>query len=335
MCLSGLVREIRRERVIGALPLFDPETGEIVFEPERREVGYWSGCPSVLYEPDSERFLLTYRQRRPRGEARTDRGWRCALAESKDGRHFQDVWSVEKTQLGSPSMERFSLLPRSDEGYELYISYVDPADNRWRIDVLSAKSPSQFAIEERRSALTAAATGTEGVKDPYTLRVGPAVFMFVSFAKRGVLSDEEKKLAHATGDIYNVGLTTFPTGLATRLSGQEVFRWHGEALGVGDTWDRYQARLTSLVSRDGVFLAFYDGSASVEENYEERSGVAVGFDVCSLMRLTDDAPWLRGDSAGSSVRYVDVVQVGSEWFVYYEYGCADGSHELRLARIPV
>lgn len=322
------------QRQVGALPLFEPEAGETVIAPERREAGYWSGCPSVLYEPKSERFLLTYRQRRPRGDARTERGWRCAIAESEDGRQFRDIWSVEKTEIGSLSMERCSLLPRPDDGYELYLSYVDPADNRWRIDVLSAKSPGDFAIEERRLALTAASTGTEGVKDPYTVQVGPAVFMFVSFAKAGMFTEEGRREAHATGDIYNVGGTTFPTGLATRVAGQERFHWHGEVLAVGEGWDRYQARLTSVVARDGVFLGFYDGSGSVEENYEERSGLAVSFDMCSWVRLTPDGPWTGSPDRGRSVRYVDSVQVGDEWFVYYEYAADDGSHELRLARVP-
>ncbi len=59
--------------MIAPMPSFDPAGGVTIREPERDEPGYWAGCPQVLYEPEKQRFLLTYRQRRPRGAA-SDRG---------------------------------------------------------------------------------------------------------------------------------------------------------------------------------------------------------------------------------------------------------------------
>ena len=63
-------------RVIAPLPPLLPGSGIVVREPEHGEPGYWAGCPAVCYEPGRQRFLLSYRERRPRGVT-PDRGWRC------------------------------------------------------------------------------------------------------------------------------------------------------------------------------------------------------------------------------------------------------------------
>ncbi|MFZ5826539.1 MAG: hypothetical protein ACOY94_19775 [Bacillota bacterium] len=121
---------------------------------------------------------MTYR--RPRGLG-AERGWHCAVAESKDGITFEDIWAVHKDQLGTSSMERFSIM-KDDDRYLLYISYVDPADNRWRIDMLEASSPDQFNVAKLRRLFDGANTGTEGVKDPHVFKVGPLFYMLISFA---------------------------------------------------------------------------------------------------------------------------------------------------------
>lgn len=312
---------------------FDPEQGEVVMEPESAGAGYWVGCPGVLYEPQRQRFLLTYRQRRPRGVG-SERGWRCAIAESTDGLHFSDVWSVTKEEIGTSSMERFSLLPTPDGGYLLYISYVDPSDNRWRVDVLEASEPGAFDVSKAEPVLTAASTGTEGVKDPYALRVGPAVYLIVSFAAPKGFDDEARASAHSTADIYTSGTTTAPTGLATSIDGRD-FAWHGEIMPVGDGWDRYQTRLNSVAAVDGGFLGFYDGSADETENYEERCGVAVSFDLRSWQRLTPHEPWISSPHSTGSLRYLDTVHVDSQWWAYYEYVRPDGAHELRRSLLSL
>jgi hypothetical protein len=310
------------------LPQFDPLDGQCVLAPEKPEAGYWTGCAGVWH--DGRRFWLTYRQRRPRG-AEAERGWRCAVATSEDGESFTDVWSVHKDELASPSMERFALRPAPGGGYTLYLSYVDPADNRWRIDAIDAADPAQFDIARRRPVLTAASTGTEGVKDPYLIQVGPVTYLYASFAApvRDLPSS-----AHASGDIYNVGATTHPTGLATSLDGR-VFTWRGEVLGVGEGWNRYQARLNSVVPVPGGYLGFYDGSASHTENYEEHADVAVSADLFSWRRVSDDKAWLTTPHATGSVRYVDALVLDGRWWLYYEITNPDLSHELRLMRLPV
>ncbi|GAA1715209.1 hypothetical protein ACBR40_11465 [Nonomuraea sp. AD125B] len=315
-------------RVFAPLSAFDPVAGSVVMEPEKDEPGYWSGAAGVLH--DGERFWLTYRRRRPRGAA-AERGWQCAVAVSDDGLRFTDVWSVHKDELGTPSMERFCLMPVSG-GYRLYLSYVDPADNRWRIDALTAEHPSRFDVTRARPVLTAASTGTEGVKDPFVLRAGPVTYLFASYAAPMDRPDPE---AHATADIYNVGATVHPTGLATSLDG-ESFTWRGTVLPVGTGWDRYQARLNSVVPvPGGGYVGFYDGSASHTENYEERCGVAVSADLFSWRRLSEYGPWVTSPYGTGSVRYLDALLHDDHWWLYYEMTRADGAHELRVHRVPV
>jgi hypothetical protein len=320
-------------RVFGALSKFDPEQSTVILQPDSPGSGTWSGCPGVLYEPQRQRFLMTYRQRRPRGNPATERGWRCAIAASEDGVHFEDVWAVQKSELGTSSMERFCLLPGLQGGYQLYLSYVDPADNRWRIDLLEADAPDAFDVRTRKPVLTATSTGTEGVKDPYVLRVGPAVYLFASFAAAETLSPAQRAQAHASADIYNTGTTTHPTGLATGLDGRG-FEWQGCVLGVGTGWDRYQSRLNSMACLPGgAWVGFYDGSAGANENYEERCGLAISHDLRHWNRLTPHAPWMVSPRGTGSLRYLDAVAVGDELWMYYEYARADGAHDLRLHKV--
>lgn len=326
--------EATAHRVLGELQAFDPESGRVVLRPEEGGAGTWVGSPSVLYEPARRRFLLTYRRRRPRGDAATERGWRGAVAVSDDGEHFRDVWVVEKSELNTPSMERFCLLPRPGGGYLLYLSYVDPADNRWRIDLLQGDHPESFDVRHAVPVLTAASTGTEGVKDPYVLRLGPAFYLFASYAAVETLETTRRAEAHRTADIYNTGLTTHPTGLARSLDGRN-FSWQPGVLSVGRTWDRYQARLNSVARIGHAWVGFYDGSASERENYEERCGLALSFDLERWVRLTTEGPWATSPHGSSSLRYADAVPVGEELWIYYEYARADGAHELRMNKVRV
>jgi hypothetical protein len=326
------------ERANILLRAFDPNQGITVLSPEASGPGYWVGAPSITYDPGQARFLLTYRRRRPRGRE-PDRGYLACIAESQDGVHFTDIWSARKEQFGTTSLERWCL-QRTGSKYRLYVSYVDPADNRWRIDVLESTMLDRFDPSSARRLLTAADTRTEGVKDPHIIRIGPAYYMFVSFAMARPFQPDEAARMHATADIYNTGLTTFPTGLA--VSGDGLgFRWLGEVLPTGDGWDSYQARLSSVLyvpaarATSAIFVGFYDGSAGAEENYEERCGMAVSFDLARWDRLSGDGPWASAPHGTGSLRYMDVVAVADDLFFYYEYARPDGAHELRMNRVSV
>jgi hypothetical protein len=296
------------------LDAFDPRDGTTILAPADEGPGNWVGCPSVVYDPSRESILMTYRRRRPRGGSPPDRGYECCIAESRDGAHFDDIWSVRKEDFRSTSLERFNLHRDADGRYLLYVSYEHPEDGRWRIDVIEADAPDVFDPGRARPVLTPAATGTDAVKDPYVLRVGPAYFMYVS--------------------TFLTAAGPAPTCLAVSLDGLS-YAWHGEVFGVGRGWDRYQARLSGVLDLGRAFVGLYDGSASAEEDTEERVGVALSFDLVSWQRLSVDEPWLVSPHASGSLRYPDGIEQDGEWWLYYEYARVDGSHELRLNRIPV
>ena len=79
----------------------------------------------------------------------------------------------------------------------------------------------------------------------------------------------------------------------------------------------------------GEIVAYYDGRASVAENYEERTGVAIGASPGALTAIGGVPVGGAPDGRGG-LRYVDIVDLGNgreRW--YYELTRPDGLHELR------
>lgn len=327
-------------KVFGGLNpfLFRPEDGEIVLQPEHDGQGYWVGAPGVLWDSVENCWWLTYRRRRPRGEdpdGLGDRGYVGRVARSTDGLHFEDVWEVGRRAWHTPSMERFSLV-RDGNAYRLYVSYVDSADNRWRIDLLEAPHPTRFDASALQHVLSADAVHSaageriEGVKDPWVFRVGATWYMLVSYAVAHPGRSEERERLHQTADVYTTGLITAPTALATSSDGRR-WQWKGRILDTGPphAWDSYQARLNSVVPLAGFWLGFYDGAESERENYEEHCGLAMSMDLRQWTRLTPDQPAIVTPHGSRSVRYVEAVLHDGALHCYYEYARADGAHDLR------
>ncbi len=317
----------RTDRTITAWNL---DQREIIRQPMSRGVGHWVGAPSIFV--DGEIIYLTYRYRRPRGEGR---GFEARVARSVDGRQFEDVWAIRQEQLNTSSMERFAMT-RAGDTYLLYVSYVDPEDNRWRIDVLEAPSPEAFDPACRRPALTASQVGLEAAKDPVVFPAFGHLFMYVSVAER---QDEAEGVQHhylhVSKDVYTTGLIYSGTGLAVSTDGRE-WSWLGMALDpVPKAWDAYATRITSVLPMDTGYLLFYDGSAAVSQNYEERTGIALTADLRHVTRLTPSGPRLTSPYEPGTLRYVDYAKRGDDIYFYYEMVEADGSHSLGLNVVPL
>lgn len=298
-------------------------------EPEGSGKGYWVGAPSVLRHEG--RVILTYRRRRPRG-VDPDRGYVNCIAVSEDGLRFRDVAVLEKGALDSTSIERTAVLPDPmGEGWIWLVSFVDPADGRWRTDALRAVRLEDLARGERSTVFTAADIHGEGVKDPVVVRGRDGVHLILSCAERAIPEAGANAL-HGTNDAYNTGLVRCFTGLAFSRDGRR-WEWRGKCLDTGTGWDRYQARLGCVVPVGPLWLGLYDGSASVEENYEERLGVAVSSDLTRWRSLTPDEPAVLSRGASGSVRYADVLPSDEGLWVYFECSRPDGAHDLRRARV--
>jgi hypothetical protein len=115
------------------------------------------------------------------------------------------------------------------------------------------------------------------------------------------------------------------TGYATSADGV-AWEWRGTVLAPRPgTWDQRGARLTTVLPDGG---AAYDGRASKEENWFERTGLA---------RLTGRRPGELeqvGDDAVADVRYLDVLRLPDGGYrIWYEARLADLSHELRTELI--
>ncbi|HET9849029.1 MAG TPA: hypothetical protein VFR68_10790, partial [Candidatus Dormibacteraeota bacterium] len=109
------------------------------------------------------------------------------------------------------------------------------------------------------------------------------------------------------------------TGYATSSDGLD-WRWHGVALaGRAGKWDERGTRVTAVLP-DG--RASYDGRATKEENFRERTGLA---------RPAVESGWLVADNEApiSNARYLDVIPLpGGGYRLFYEAPIADGSHQL-------
>lgn len=332
-------------KLFGALPdakLFDPQSGTVVRTPQHSAHGWWAGAPTASFDPASSTFYLVYRQRQPR---ELGRGVECRIAASADGVNFEDIWALPKTSVDAQSIERCSLVRSLSEPlWRLYISWVSPSDGRWRIGVMEATEPDGFAASSLREILTAETTGTDGVKDPNVYTIGGMYYMLLSYAvKLENTSDQHEEASkHASGDIYNTGLTLSRSAAAVSTDGVH-FQMIGDVSPLPGSqlispipitekpgrWDYYCRRLGTIMPLSaGGYVALYDGSASVGENYEERCGAAFTADLRTFYSLSPDGPIVESGEGTGSVRYVDLLPVGHEVFCYYETARQDGSHDL-------
>lgn len=309
---------------------FDPAVATIVRQPENDEAGYWVGAPGAFYDASTGDYYLLYRVRRPRG-VEPDRGAEVHLARSRDGLQFDTIWSCTKEELGTASIERNAVRRLDDGRYALYLSFVDPLDGRWRIDVCTADSIDAFDVSQRTKVFTAADLGVEGVKDPALCRIAGQWQMLVSYAT-AVQAPSHEQL-HGTLDAYNTGLIRSATGLAVSEDGLN-WKWQGEVFGPAeDGWDCYCSRIGSVFPVDGLWLALYDGSASVEENYEERPGIAYSTDMRQFHRVTESGPWMQTPHGRGALRYFDVLDFPERRLIYFEMALENGSHDMRVVEI--
>jgi hypothetical protein len=300
--------------------------GRIVRQPPGNQNGYWAGAPGVFYEPGEKAWYLTYRLRRPRGVP-PDRGGTARIAWSTDLIEWQDIWSVNKSSYDSASIER-SAIRRGAEGvWRYFTSYVDPTDGRWCVAILQAADVSRLDAKKTKVIFTAPPLGLEGIKDPWIMEHKGLFYMFLSVA---VATPRTTAQSHSSLDIYNTGECLSATGLATS-SDLDHWEWKGIALRPAATgWDRYCRRINSVVPTGDGFLAYYDGSASHEENYEEKTGLAVSSDLMTWTSLTEAAPAFTSPHGSGSLRYMDAQADGDKTRLFYEFARPDGAHDLRL-----
>jgi hypothetical protein len=265
--------------------------------------GYWAGSPGAALDADGT-FVIAYRVREgvgPEGGAAT------VVARSDDGEHFTTVATLDKSRFSAMSMERPAIV-RTDAGrWRLYVCCATPGSKHWWIDALEADDPAKLESADARTVFPG--DDAIGVKDPIVRRQDSDWEAWICCHPLDEPDEEDRMTtAYATsGDGLN-------------------WEWHGTVLSPRPrTWDARGARLTAVLG-DG--RAAYDGRATKEESWLERTGLA---------RMTQNGQFEQiGDAPVADVRYLEVVPLRDGGFrLYYEAPLPDESHELRTELVGI
>jgi hypothetical protein len=303
--------------------------GQVIKHPVGDEKGYWVGAPGAFYAADEKAWYLTYRIRRPRG-VEPDRGGEARICRSTDLATWEDIWSVTKDKYNSASIERSAIRKGPDGVWRYITSFVDPTDGRWCVASIKTNDPRQFDPAKRQIIFTAAPLGLEGIKDPWIFEYEGRFHMILSVA---VPTPKTHDGSHSTLDIFNTGECVSATGIASSTD-LDKWEWHGVNFKPeAGAWDCYCRRINSIVQVKGKNYAFYDGSASHLENYEEKTGIAIP-DPC-WKTITPKQPAYTSPHASGSLRYIDAQVVNNEAHIFYEFARQDGAHDMRLVKLPV
>jgi hypothetical protein len=258
--------------------------------------GYWAGASSAALDEDGG-LVVGYRVRN--GHDGIDQ---TVIARSPDGETFTTVATLDQSRFGAQWMERPAVVRTEQGRWRLYVCLGTPESKHWWIEVLEADDPAGFETAQARPAFP----GDErtAVKDPIVRLVDGRWHAWVCCHPLDVPGAEDRmSSAYATSD-----------------DGLE-WEWHGTVLtGRPGAWDARGARLTTVLP-DG--RAAYDGRASAEENWFERTGLARSTGQQGHFAQIEGSPIV-------DVRYLDVLPLGDGGYrMWYEARLPDESHELR------
>ena len=285
---------------MSAFPL--PGTGRVAVAVPAPGAGpqRWAGAPSAAPDADGT-FVIAYRVRITDEDHAT-----TVVARSVDGERLTTVATLDKARFGAFSLERPALV-RTDAGrWRLYVCCATPGTKHWRIDVLEAADPAGLSDADARTVFPG--DDRTGVKDPVIQRAGARWDAWICCHPLDEPGEEDRMTtAYATSE----------DGLA--------WEWHGTALsGRPGKWDARGARVTAVLP-DG--RATYDGRATKDENFSERTGLARPAAPPGRLVASGDAPV-------AAVRYLDVLPLPDGGYrLYYESPLPDESHELRTELI--
>jgi hypothetical protein len=286
-----------------------PGDASIAIAPPGAGSGYWAGGPSAVATEDG--VYLAYRLRRPVGNGR---GYAVALAFARDGVDFETLAVIGKEELDTESLERPELVRLPDGRWRLYLSCATTGTKHWRVEVTDAAHPAEFDVRRCEVVLPGDVT-KRAVKDPVIQQRDGKWHMWATI--------------HPLADPHETDQMT--TEYATSSDGLD-WTWHGTALsGRPGEWDSRGTRVTAVRYDGQTITAFYDGRASAAENYEERTGVAVGADPAALIAASAPGagPAAFSPYRGGGLRYLDLVSMpDGRTRLYYEMTQSDGSHAL-------
>ena len=255
----------------------------------------WAGAPSAALDDDGS-ILLAYRVRWAGPDDAN------VIARSTDGERYETVVLLDKAPWGAAMVERPALVRLDPGRWRLYVCGATPGSKHWWIGALEASTLEGLADAD----LVSVFPGDEqtGVKDPVVRRDRDGRWHAWICCHPLDVADEEDRMTteYATSD----------DGLDWRRRGTVLAGRTGR-------WDARGARLSAVLPDGG---AAYDGRATREENWFERTGLAVRDDA-GRIEPTSDGPVLEG-------RYLEALPLPDGTVrLFWEARRADGSHELR------
>lgn len=270
--------------------------------------GFWAGGPSAVLVDGV--YWLAYRLRRPVDQGR---GYANVVATSEDGVHFRVLATLSSEQFGCASLERPALVPLPEGGWRLYVSCSTAGSKHWWVEAIDADTVEALPNGQRTVVL---AGDDETAWKDVVVRADPDGWKI--WACRHPLDEGDDR-----ADRMSSWFGTSRDGLEWTM--------HGPALApVEQTWDARGTRIAAVVAEGGRWWALYDGRRSAEENWRERSGLAVGEGPGSLTAVAGPVP----ESAGRALRYATVVPTADGTRIYFEASNSDGSHDLRTVYAP-
>jgi hypothetical protein len=291
------------------LPIPRHDGAETIAVPADRGPGNWVGAASVLVR--DRVHYLAYRNRRPVDDGR---GGDVIVARLGSDGSRTELCRIDKASMDAESLERPALVVDRAAGWRLYLSCATEGTRHWRVEMLEASAPDAFVTADRRVVMPGDAH--VGVKDPVITRDERGWRAWICCHP---LDDPD-----ATDRMW--------TEFATSRDGID-WTMHGPALQPNPgRWDQRGTRVTAIIERGDGVVAFYDGRATAAENWEERTGIAMGRP--DHLEVVGDAPVAQAPPPYPALRYAAVVDDGDRTAVYYEVGCEDGSHELRREWFP-
>lgn len=287
---------------LGDLPLPGRTSYDVALAAPGSGPQQWAGAPSAVVDHDGV-IALSARVRTGASDA-------LVLARAADGVSFETVGEIEPDHWGGAMTERAALVVDETGRWRLFATVATPESKHWWVATMVADR-----FEELPSAPWQVAFGGSevlAVKDPVVRRAPNGSWHAWLCCHLLDTEGEEDRME---------------TGYATSRDG-ERWTWHGTVLrGRPGHWDARGARVSAVLP-GGRFA--YDGRASAEENWFERTGVATtvpGDNPAGQLRVTDAEPIAR-------TRYLDVVALPAGGRrIYYESVLPDESHELRTELI--
>jgi hypothetical protein len=296
-----------------------PEDAVVAIEPPGTGSGFWAGAPSAVAADGG--VYLAYRLRRPVGSGR---GYAVAISFAGDGVHFgAPLTVITKEEVDTESLERPELVRLPGGGWRLYLSCATTGTKHWRVEVTDAAHPAEFDVRHRAVVLPGDPR-KRAVKDPVITRHAGLWHLWATIHP---LADPRET------DQMTTEYATSPDGLD--------WTWHGTALcGRPGEWDSRGARVTAVrfgaheasgANGASQVTAYYDGRASAAENYEERTGIALGADPAALIAtsLPGAGPAVASPHPDGGLRYLDLIELpDGRTRLYYEMAKPDRSHAL-------